>query len=74
MADIIDSKFRYVLVAARRAEYLMRGARPKADNPQGNKPTRVAMGEIDGDMVAWGIGPAPVVETATEETGEPESN
>lgn len=74
MATNIDSKFRYVLVAARRAEYLMRGARPKADNPQGNKPTRVAMGEIDADMVAWGIGPAPVVEPAVEETGETESN
>jgi len=74
MATNIDSKFRYVLVAARRAEYLMRGARPKADNPQGNKPTRVAMGEIDGDMVAWGIGPAPVVEAPAEESAESESN
>ena len=73
MATNIDSKFRYVLVAARRAEYLMRGARPKQENTQGKKPTRVAMGEIDTDQVAWGIGPAPVVEVA-EEAAETESN
>ncbi len=74
MATNIDSKFRYVLVASRRAEYLMRGARPKADNPQGDKATRVAMGEIDSDLVAWGIGPAPVVEPVAEEAAEPEAN
>ncbi len=73
MATNIDSKFRYVLVAARRAEYLMRGARPKNDASQGGKPTRVAMGEIDGDLVAWGIGPAPV-EPAAEEAAETDSN
>ncbi|HXU44745.1 MAG TPA: DNA-directed RNA polymerase subunit omega [Thermoanaerobaculia bacterium] len=62
MPTNVDSKFRYVLVAARRAEHLMRGARPKLENPPVKKPTRVAMGEIDGELVAWGVGPAPVVE------------
>ncbi len=74
MATNIDSKFRYVLVAARRAEYLIRGARPKQDNPHGHKPTRIAMGEIDTDQVAWGLGPAPVVEAAAEEAAEPGAN
>lgn len=65
MNDKIDSKFRYVLVAAQRAEQLMRGARPKSDSAIG-KPTRIAMQEIDADLVQWGLGPAPEPEVAAE--------
>ncbi|PYQ67786.1 MAG: hypothetical protein DMF53_01160 [Acidobacteria bacterium] len=38
----MDSKFRRVLVAAGRAEQLMRGARPKVEAGK-RKPTRVAL-------------------------------
>lgn len=54
----VDSKFRFVLLAAQRAEQLMRGARSKVE--LGNrKPTVVAMREIGRGVVEWGYGPAP---------------
>lgn len=54
----IDSKFRRVLVAANRAEQLMRGARPKVETGR-RKPTRVAMDEVDHSLVEWDYGPPP---------------
>jgi DNA-directed RNA polymerase omega subunit len=57
----VDSKFRFVLVAAHRAEQLMRGARPKIEVGK-RKPTRVAMEEVDHSLVDWGYGPPPQVE------------
>jgi DNA-directed RNA polymerase omega subunit len=64
----IDSKFRYVLVAAQRAEQLMKGARAKIEAKR--KPTRVAMEEIDRDLVDWDYGPAPAPEPAAAAEGE----
>jgi DNA-directed RNA polymerase omega subunit len=73
----VDSKFRYVLGAATRAELIIRGSRPRID--QSGKPTRVAMEEISHNMVDWDYGPAPSdqpapgeegVETAAEEVEE----
>jgi DNA-directed RNA polymerase omega subunit len=54
----IDSKFRRVLVAAHRAEQLMKGARAKVESGK-RKPTRVAMEEVDRSLVEWGYGPPP---------------
>ncbi len=54
----IDSKFRRVLVAANRAEQLMRGARAKVETGK-RKPTRVAMEEVDHSLIEWGYGPPP---------------
>jgi len=54
----IDSTFRYVLLAARRAEQLMRGARPKLEGGS-PKPSRIALREITGNLVEWDYGPAP---------------
>jgi len=68
----IDSKFRFVLLAATRAEQMMHGAKPKAEAP-GAKPTRVAMKEIRQDAVEWGYGPAEadlVIEEAPAEEAE----
>lgn len=72
--DRIDSKFRYVLLAATRAEQLMRGARPKIDAPS-IKLTTIATDEVRNDLVAWEMGPAPQpvveeVEPATEESAD----
>jgi len=50
----LDSKFRYVLLVAKRAEQLMQGALPRVDSRQ-SKPTRIAMREIDAEKVAWEI-------------------
>jgi len=52
----VDSKFRLVLLLARRAEQLMRGARPKIDADRPMKPTRLAALEFDHDRVRWDYG------------------
>ncbi len=57
----IDSKFRFVLLAAERAEQMLRGARPKIDMGE-LKATRIAMQEISNDLVEWDYGPAPETE------------
>ena len=49
----VDSKFRLVLLIARRAEQLMRGARPKLETDRPLKPTRLAAAE-------FGRGPGPL--------------
>lgn len=71
----IDSTFRFVLIAAKRAEQLVRGARPKLEGGS-TKPTRVALQEVSQDLVEWDYGPPPmpepeVVEEALEETPAP---
>lgn len=65
MPPEIDSKFRLVLLAAKRAEQLMRGARPKVDGEK-QKPTRLAMQEVTTDLINWDYGPAPQPEPAPE--------
>ena len=61
----MDSKFRRVLVAATRAEQIMRGARPKVEAGK-RKPTRVALEEVDQSMIEWGYGPPPPKAEETE--------
>lgn len=58
----IDSKFRFVLLAAHRAEQLMRGASSKTEGVD-SKPTRAAMKEILSESVGWEYGPEEVPET-----------
>ena len=65
----IDSKFRRVLVAAHRAEQIMKGARPKVEVAK-RKPTRVAMEEVDRSLVDWGYGPPPQPEPAEQPAAE----
>jgi len=42
-----ESKFAYVVVAARRARQSMAGAPPMVDHPRSHKPTRVAVEELN---------------------------
>ncbi len=65
----VDSKFRFVLLAARRAEQMVRGARPKIDHVS-RKPTRRAMAEIQAEAVNWDYGPEPqpALETSPQES------
>ena len=65
----VDSKFRFILLAARRAEQVMRGARPKL-HYKTRKVARGAMDEILADAVAWDYGPPPVPEPVGEVTAE----
>ena len=64
--NTVDSKFRFVLLAAKRAEQLMSGARPKVEAPSGVKRARTAMTEILEQKITWDYGPAPQVERAEE--------
>lgn len=68
-APVMDSKFRRVLVSANRAEQLMRGARPKVEAGK-RKPTRIALEEVDHQLIEWGYGPAPQPEEAEAAAAE----
>jgi DNA-directed RNA polymerase omega subunit len=64
----IDSKFRYVLLVSKRAEQLIQGAQPKM-KPRHAKPTRIAMEEIERNVVKWQLTP-PTEDTTALESGE----
>lgn len=63
--DRIDSKFRFVLLCASRAEQMMRGAKAKVESGR-SKPGRVAMHEIRQGAINWDYGPAPVPEAGEQ--------
>jgi DNA-directed RNA polymerase omega subunit len=52
----VDSKFRLVLLIARRAEQLIRGARPKVSTDRPLKPTRLAAEEFEDNQIRWDYG------------------
>ncbi|MCJ7442600.1 MAG: DNA-directed RNA polymerase subunit omega [Thermoanaerobaculaceae bacterium] len=55
MSDLpegIDSTFRYILIAAKRAQQLISGARPRVTTRH-VKPTTVALAELAADDVPW---------------------
>jgi DNA-directed RNA polymerase subunit K/omega len=61
MPEGIDSKFRYVLLVSKRAEQLIQGAQPRTRSRHA-KPTRVAMEEVEKNVIKWQL-TAPVDET-----------
>jgi DNA-directed RNA polymerase omega subunit len=63
----VDSKFRLVLLIARRAEQLMRGARPKVASDRPLKPTRLAAEEFEDNQIRWDYGEEGGVLEPTEE-------
>lgn len=70
LPERVDSTFRYVLLAARRAEQLMQGAVAKVEPSP--KPTRTAMAELAENLVSWDYGPPPQPEPppAADEASE----
>ena len=48
-----ESKFAFVVVAARRARQLMSGAMPLVANPRSHKPTRVAVEELHAGVLEY---------------------
>ena len=64
----IESKFRYVLLVSKRAEQLIQGAQPRTKSKHA-KPTRIAMEEVEKDVVKWQLTP-PVEETTALEGTE----
>jgi DNA-directed RNA polymerase omega subunit len=71
MPEGVDSKFRLVLLIARRAEQLMRGARPKLETDRPVKPARLAAAEFENDQIRWGLGQeGGVLEEAADELAD----
>jgi DNA-directed RNA polymerase omega subunit len=48
----VDSKFRFITVAAQRAKQLQGGAKPRVET-RSHKPTRVAVEETIAGTVSW---------------------
>jgi DNA-directed RNA polymerase subunit omega len=52
----IDSKYRMIIIAAKRSKQLQRGARPRIDiDSQKHKPTRIALEEVQRGKVDFTI-------------------
>ncbi len=62
----VDSKFRFIAVAAQRAKQLQIGAKPRVET-RSRKSTRIAMQEVLAGTVSWEltneVPKAPAVET-----------
>jgi DNA-directed RNA polymerase subunit omega len=63
----VDSKFRFITVAAQRAKQLQAGAKPRVDT-RSRKPTRIAVEETIAETISWEVREEP--EPAAEETVE----
>ena len=50
----VDSKFRFITVAAQRAKQPQNGAKPRVE-ARSRKPTRIAMQEVLAEAVSWEI-------------------
>lgn len=48
----VDSKFRFILVAAKRARQLQSGAKPLVQTPY-KKPTKVSVAELEAGLVPF---------------------
>ena len=61
----VDSKFRFITVAAQRAKQLQAGAKPRVE-AKSRKPTRLAMQEVMAGAVSWEVEDGPVPAAAPE--------
>jgi DNA-directed RNA polymerase subunit omega len=59
LPKLFDSKFRFILIAAKRARQLQAGARPLVQTPY-KKTTKIAMAELEAGLVPFEILPAPL--------------
>lgn len=50
----VDSKFRFITVAAQRAKQLQNGAKPRVE-VRSRKPTRIAIEEVLANAVSWEV-------------------
>ena len=57
-APEVDSKYRLIILAAKRSKQLQRGAQPRIEiDPQKHKPTRIALEEVIRGRVHFDIKP-----------------
>jgi DNA-directed RNA polymerase subunit omega len=64
----VDSKFRFITVAAQRAKQLQAGAKPRVET-RSRKPTRIAVEETIAETISWEVRDeleAPAEEARTE--------
>ena len=55
-APEVDSKYRLIILAAKRSKQLQRGARPRVElDPQKHKPTRIALEEVERGKVGFSV-------------------
>ncbi len=55
-APAVDSKYRMIILAAKRSKQLQRGATPRIEiDPQKHKPTRIALEEVMRGRVHFAI-------------------
>ena len=71
--DSIDSKFRFILIAAKRARQLQAGAKPLIPHTASRKPTRIAQEEVRSGAVKFELIPikkpeGPANEEASKKT------
>jgi DNA-directed RNA polymerase subunit omega len=53
---VVDSKYRMIILAAKRSKQLQRGASPRIEiDPQKHKPTRIALEEVMRGRVQFDI-------------------
>lgn len=50
----VDSKFRFITVAAQRAKQVQNGAKPRVE-VKSRKPTHIAMQEVLANTVSWEV-------------------
>ncbi|HXY39370.1 MAG TPA: DNA-directed RNA polymerase subunit omega [Vicinamibacteria bacterium] len=65
----VDSKFRFITVAAQRAKQLQGGAKPRVET-RSRKPTRIAVEETLANTVSWEIREEPEKEEPAEAANE----
>jgi DNA-directed RNA polymerase subunit omega len=65
----VDSKFRFITVAAQRAKQLQGGAKPRVDT-RSRKPTRIAVEETLANTVSWEIHEEPEAAEKAELSAE----
>jgi DNA-directed RNA polymerase subunit omega len=65
----VDSKFRFITVAAQRAKQLQGGAKPRVET-RSRKPTRIAVEETLANTVSWEIREEPEAEVTAEVAAE----
>ena len=54
--QVVDSKYRLIILAAKRSKQLQRGAQPRIEiDPQKHKPTRIALEEVMRGRVHFNI-------------------
>ena len=69
----VDSKFRFITVAAQRAKQLQSGAKPRVDT-RSRKSTRIAVEETIAGTVSWEVrDELPEVEAAAAAAAEEEA-